>query len=139
MGLLPPPPSVMGLSPPPPPPSVVDLLPPTVDQVLFIAQMRNKAMELLTSEKEEDAVCESVPSNYNELIISIQGCKGLKRSPSHCPSPYVVYKFHTFPDSDTPIVPNTQDPVFDDTQHFPVAIDCSLDCYLRTEVRGLSP
>ena len=89
-------------------------------------------MELMASEKDDDVG--STPGNYNELIITIQGCKGLKRSPSNCPNPYAMYKFHTFPDSDTPIVPNTQEPQFADTQVFPVTIDQTLDCYLRREV-----
>ena len=83
--------------------------------------------------------CEHLPTNYNELVITIHGCKGLKRSPLRCPDSYAVYKFHTFPDSDTPIVPNCQDPVFEDTQRFPVSTDHTLDGYLRREVRGWSP
>lgn len=109
--------------------------------------MRNKALKLLAPEEEgggvrceeeEDAHagCENLPTSYNELIITIHGCKGLKHSPSHNPNSYAMYKFYTFPDSDTPIVCNCRDPVFEDTQCFPLSVDQTLDAYLRREVGG---
>ena len=50
------------------------------------------------------------------------------------PSFYVMYKFYTFPDHDTPIVAHSPSPVFDDQQLYPLSMDQRLDDYLKTEV-----
>ena len=61
-------------------------------------------------------------------------------APSHhvaySPSPYVMYKFYSFPDHDTEIVPHSPCPAFNNIKHFPLSMDRHLDSYLRTEVRG---
>ena len=50
------------------------------------------------------------------------------------PSAYVMYKFYTFPDHDSAIVPASSSPVFSDVKHFPVSMDCHLDEHLSNEV-----
>ena len=54
--------------------------------------------------------------------------------PGHSPSPYVMYKFYTFPDHDTPILPHSTDPTFNNSKLFPVSMDTHLDSYLKKEV-----
>ena len=62
----------------------------------------------------------------------------------HCivgdsPSCYVMYKFYTFPDHDTPIIAHSSSPVFDNQQTYPLSMDQHLDVYLKTEVEVYVP
>ena len=50
------------------------------------------------------------------------------------PSPYIVYKFFDFSDHDTTILPNSNDPQFNDHKTFPVPMTADLDKYLKTYV-----
>ena len=45
-----------------------------------------------------------------------------------------MYKLFDFGDHDTSIIPNSNNPVFDDRQAYPVHVDAELDAYLRSEV-----
>ncbi len=73
--------------------------------------------------------------DYNQLTVTVTSCQGLAaRDPAHCPSPYVVYKFYSFPDHDTDIVDNSVNPNFQDVRHFPVSMDSHLHLYLESEV-----
>ncbi|XP_067414470.1 X-linked retinitis pigmentosa GTPase regulator-interacting protein 1 [Emydura macquarii macquarii] len=71
---------------------------------------------------------------WNELQVQIGGCTGLRgRWLGTQPSPYAMYRFFTFPDHDTPIVPSSNNPQFGDLQTFPMRPTAELDRYLRLE------
>nr|QKE59388.1 X-linked retinitis pigmentosa GTPase regulator-interacting protein 1 [Alligator sinensis] len=70
----------------------------------------------------------------NELQVRVRGCRGLRsRCLGALPSPYAMYRFFTFPDHDTPIVPASHSPHFSDLQPFPVRPTPELHRYLRHE------
>ena len=72
--------------------------------------------------------------NQNELRVEIIRCCGLRsRSLGAQPSPYVMYRFFTFSDHDTPIIPASNNPCFRDLARFPVLVSSDLDQYLRRE------
>ncbi|XP_043327195.1 X-linked retinitis pigmentosa GTPase regulator-interacting protein 1 isoform X3 [Cervus canadensis] len=72
--------------------------------------------------------------NQNELRVEIIRCCGLQsRSLGAQPSPYVMYRFFTFSDHDTPIIPASNNPYFRDLARFPVLVSSDLDQYLRRE------
>ncbi|XP_043775418.1 X-linked retinitis pigmentosa GTPase regulator-interacting protein 1 isoform X2 [Cervus elaphus] len=72
--------------------------------------------------------------NQNELRVEIIRCCGLRsRSLGAQPSPYVMYRFFTFSDHDTPIIPASNNPYFRDLARFPVLVSSDLDQYLRRE------
>ena len=50
------------------------------------------------------------------------------------PSPYVMYKFYTYPDHDMPILSPTISPEFNDTHHFGVTRGSPLEQYLSNNV-----
>ncbi|KAL3860281.1 hypothetical protein ACJMK2_010423 [Sinanodonta woodiana] len=71
--------------------------------------------------------------NVNELHIKIVRCSGLKARREHIqPSPYCVYQFFDYNDRDTAIVPNSNNPEFNDHRTFPVPMLEELDTYLKT-------
>ncbi|XP_044841475.1 X-linked retinitis pigmentosa GTPase regulator-interacting protein 1 isoform X2 [Mauremys mutica] len=71
---------------------------------------------------------------WNELQVQIVGCTGLRgRWLSTQPSPYAMYRFFTFPDHDTPIIPCSNNPHFGDLRTFPMRPTAELDRYLRLE------
>uniref|UniRef100_K7G285 RPGR interacting protein 1 n=1 Tax=Pelodiscus sinensis TaxID=13735 RepID=K7G285_PELSI len=71
---------------------------------------------------------------WNELQVQIRGCAGLRgRWLGSPPSPYVMYRFFTFPDHDTPIVPSSSHPYFGDLRTFPLRPTAQLNRYLRLE------
>nr|XP_032641899.1 X-linked retinitis pigmentosa GTPase regulator-interacting protein 1 [Chelonoidis abingdonii] len=71
---------------------------------------------------------------WNELQVQIVGCTGLRgRWLSTQPSPYAMYRFFTFPDHDTPIIPSSNNPHFGDRRTFPMRPTAELDRYLRLE------
>ncbi|XP_012885121.1 PREDICTED: X-linked retinitis pigmentosa GTPase regulator-interacting protein 1 [Dipodomys ordii] len=70
----------------------------------------------------------------NELQIEITKCSGLQsRQLGAQPSPYAMYRFFTFSDHDTAIIPACKDPYFRDQARFPVLMTSDLDQYLRRE------
>ncbi|XP_059587321.1 X-linked retinitis pigmentosa GTPase regulator-interacting protein 1 [Alligator mississippiensis] len=70
----------------------------------------------------------------NELQVRVRGCRGLRsRCLGALPSPYAMYRFFTFPDRDTPIVPASHSPHFGDLQTFPMHPTPELHRYLRHE------
>ncbi|XP_044781203.2 X-linked retinitis pigmentosa GTPase regulator-interacting protein 1 isoform X4 [Bubalus bubalis] len=72
--------------------------------------------------------------NQNELRVEIIRCCGLRsRSLGAQPSPYVMYRFFTFSDHDTTIIPASSNPYFRDLARFPVLVTSDLDQYLRRE------
>ncbi|GAB1298844.1 RPGRIP1 variant-11aa [Apodemus speciosus] len=74
----------------------------------------------------------------NELRIEITRCCGLRsRWLGRQPSPYVMYRFFTFPDHDTTIIPASSNPYFKDQALFPVLVTSDLDQYLRREALSI--
>ncbi|XP_016021049.2 X-linked retinitis pigmentosa GTPase regulator-interacting protein 1 isoform X4 [Rousettus aegyptiacus] len=72
--------------------------------------------------------------HQNELQVEITRCCGLRsRWLVTQPSPYVMYRFFTFSDHDTAIVPASNNPYFRDQARFPVLVTSDLDQYLRQE------
>ncbi|XP_072242869.1 protein fantom [Leuresthes tenuis] len=72
-------------------------------------------------------------SSWNELAIAVRRCTDLRSRSSQQPSPYVVYKFFSFPDYPTAIVHDRRDPEFHDLQSYGVLPGADLDRYLRNE------
>ncbi|XP_035115953.2 X-linked retinitis pigmentosa GTPase regulator-interacting protein 1 isoform X4 [Callithrix jacchus] len=74
----------------------------------------------------------------NELRIEITKCRGLRsRWLGTQPSPYAVYRFFTFSDHDTAIIPASNNPYFRDQAQFPVLVTSELDQYLRQEALSI--
>nr|XP_044602032.1 X-linked retinitis pigmentosa GTPase regulator-interacting protein 1 [Equus asinus] len=72
--------------------------------------------------------------HQNELRVEIIRCRGLRsRWLGTQPSPYAMYRFFTFSDHDTAIIPASNDPYFRDQARFPVLMTSDLDQYLRWE------
>ncbi|KAM3821252.1 X-linked retinitis pigmentosa GTPase regulator-interacting protein 1 [Vipera latastei] len=72
--------------------------------------------------------------SWNELCIQIKSCANLRSCwIGSQPSPYAMYQFFTFPDHDTPIIPSSNNPDFEDVQMFTVHITPELHHYLLVE------
>ncbi|KAL7977707.1 hypothetical protein Chor_009656 [Crotalus horridus] len=72
--------------------------------------------------------------SWNELCIQIKSCANLRsRWIGSQPSPYAVYQFFTFPDHDTPIIPSSNNPDFEDVKMFILQITPELHHYLLVE------
>ncbi|XP_039183711.1 X-linked retinitis pigmentosa GTPase regulator-interacting protein 1 isoform X1 [Crotalus tigris] len=72
--------------------------------------------------------------SWNELCIQIKSCANLRsRWIGSQTSPYVVYQFFTFPDHDTPIIPSSNNPDFEDVKMFTLQITPELHHYLLVE------
>ncbi|KAM9062820.1 protein fantom isoform 2-T3 [Sarcophilus harrisii] len=118
-----------------------------MDQAIRLYRERAKALGYITSNfKKPEQMHQQIPKtahlgltsddNLNELHITIKCCSNLKSeaTKSHMqPNPYVVYKFFDFADHDTAIIPNSNDPQFDDHMCFPVPMNKNLDRYLKSE------
>ncbi|XP_036606495.1 protein fantom [Trichosurus vulpecula] len=118
-----------------------------MDQAIRLYRERAKALGYITSNfKRPEQMHQQMPKtahlsltsddNLNELHITIKCCSNLKSgtTKSHMqPNPYVVYKFFDFADHDTAIIPNSNDPQFDDHMCFPVPMNTNLDRYLKSE------
>uniref|UniRef100_A0AAR2K8T2 C2 domain-containing protein n=1 Tax=Pygocentrus nattereri TaxID=42514 RepID=A0AAR2K8T2_PYGNA len=117
-----------------------------IEQAIRLYKERAKALGYLSSSlrDQSQASTASVPStsfkdgNLNELNVIIRCCSNLKpRGPHTQPSPYVIYKLYDFPDHDTPIIPSTSEPQFEDHMTFPIMMNADLDVYLRAEALTL--
>ncbi|XP_053571730.1 protein fantom [Bombina bombina] len=76
--------------------------------------------------------------NLNELHITIKSCSNLQSGSSSCqPSSYAAYSFFHFNDHYTPIIPNSNNPQFEDHMCFPVQMTADLDQYLKSETLNL--
>ncbi|XP_041851957.1 protein fantom [Melanotaenia boesemani] len=73
-------------------------------------------------------------TDQNQLFITVQRCTELGSRCSQQPSPYVVYKFFSFPDHPTTTVQDHHNPTFHDLRSYPVLMDADLDRYLKSEV-----
>uniref|UniRef100_A0A8B9GU42 C2 domain-containing protein n=1 Tax=Astyanax mexicanus TaxID=7994 RepID=A0A8B9GU42_ASTMX len=114
-----------------------------IEQAIRLYKERAKALGYLSSSlrDQSQASTSSVPStsfkkddSLNELHVTVRCCSNLRsRGPHSQPNPYVIYKLYDFPDHDTPIIPSTCEPQFEDHVTFPVAMNADLDAYLRAE------
>ncbi|XP_053450228.1 X-linked retinitis pigmentosa GTPase regulator-interacting protein 1 [Nycticebus coucang] len=101
---------------------------------------RKKAQVYLCGawEAREDESRSETWKPQNELRIEITRCCGLQ---SRClgtqPSPYAMYRFFTFSDHDTTIIPASNNPYFRDQARFPVLVNSDLDQYLRREALSI--
>ncbi|KAM9093624.1 X-linked retinitis pigmentosa GTPase regulator-interacting protein 1 [Megaptera novaeangliae] len=72
--------------------------------------------------------------HQNELRVEVIRCCGLQsRWLGAQPSPYAMYRFFTFSDHDTAVIPASNNPYFRDQARFPVLVTSDLDQYLRQE------
>ncbi|XP_056242160.1 protein fantom isoform X2 [Seriola aureovittata] len=109
---------------------------PMTESVLLYRE-KVKAVGHVHSAPTEGAQLQSLSSSsssWNQLFITVHGCRDLGSRSSQRPSPYVVYKFFDFSDSPSATVPDNCDPHFDDLRSFSVLMDGGLDRYLRSEV-----
>ncbi|XP_037358903.1 X-linked retinitis pigmentosa GTPase regulator-interacting protein 1-like isoform X10 [Talpa occidentalis] len=85
-------------------------------------------------EAQEDETRSETWKHQNALRVEITRCCGLQsRWPATQPSPYAMYRFFTFSDHDTAIIPASNNPNFRDQARFPVLVTSDLDQYLRRE------
>ncbi|XP_039255957.2 protein fantom-like [Styela clava] len=112
-----------------------------MDQAIRLYKERTKALGYLsantaTTQKHLDAALTMQPpeDNFNQLDMQIMSCNHVQaRRPGVQPNVYCVYKFFDFADHDTVIIPNSNNPHFDDHQSFPVQMSSDLDAYLKSE------
>uniref|UniRef100_A0A2K6GEC8 X-linked retinitis pigmentosa GTPase regulator-interacting protein 1 n=1 Tax=Propithecus coquereli TaxID=379532 RepID=A0A2K6GEC8_PROCO len=98
------------------------------------AQVYLSANVLGAWEAQEDESRSETWKPQNELRIEITRCCGLQsRRLGTQPSPYAIYRFFTFSDHDTAIIPASNNPYFRDQARFPVLVTSDLDQYLRRE------
>ncbi|XP_077993112.1 protein fantom-like [Glandiceps talaboti] len=115
-----------------------------MDQALRLFRERIKALGYMTAnskatqealkalETQEDVSRRD--KSMNELVMKIVRAKNVQaRRTDVQPSPYCVYRFFDFNDHDTVIIPNSNNPEFNDSKLYPVPVNVDLDRYLRTE------
>uniref|UniRef100_G1PAA2 X-linked retinitis pigmentosa GTPase regulator-interacting protein 1 n=1 Tax=Myotis lucifugus TaxID=59463 RepID=G1PAA2_MYOLU len=100
---------------------------------------RKKAQAYLSAWRaQEDEARSETWKHQNELQVEITRCCGLQsRRLGTQPSPYAMYRFFTFPDHDTAIIPASNNPYFRDQAQFPVLVTSDLDQYLRREALSI--
>ncbi|XP_027029023.2 protein fantom isoform X1 [Tachysurus fulvidraco] len=116
-----------------------------MEQAIRLYKERVKAVGYINTNVKDQSQASSTPASsssfkdgsLNELYITICCCSKLKSRGPHTPSPYIIYKFHNFPDHDTPILSSTSEPQFDDHMTFPLTMNSELDAYLKTEALTL--
>uniref|UniRef100_G3T3J8 RPGR interacting protein 1 n=1 Tax=Loxodonta africana TaxID=9785 RepID=G3T3J8_LOXAF len=85
-------------------------------------------------EGQEDESRSKAWKHQNELWVEIIRCYGLRSQRLGTqPSPYAMYRFFTFADHDTAIIPASNHPYFKDQARFPVLVTSDLNQYLRRE------
>ncbi|XP_007449571.1 PREDICTED: LOW QUALITY PROTEIN: X-linked retinitis pigmentosa GTPase regulator-interacting protein 1 [Lipotes vexillifer] len=101
---------------------------------------RKKAQAYLSAnvlgawEAQEDEPRSETRKHQNELRVEVIRCCGLQsRWLGAQPSPYAMYRFFTFSDHDTAVIPASNNPYFRDEARFPVLVTSDLDQYLRQE------
>ncbi|KAJ8343308.1 hypothetical protein SKAU_G00306370 [Synaphobranchus kaupii] len=122
-----------------------------MDQAIRLYKERMKALGYLSfnqvKEKQPPAGPQVSPEasteeRLNELHVTVRCCGDLKARRADAradaqadsqPSPYVVYKLFDFPDHDTCIRPDSNNPQFDDHVAFPVPMNADLDRYLKAD------
>ncbi|KAJ7313084.1 hypothetical protein JRQ81_004352 [Phrynocephalus forsythii] len=118
-----------------------------IEQTLRLHRQRTKALGYLSAGVPRPTVApENWPQQqeggrgpgWNELRIRVEGCAGVRsRWLGAQPSPYVVYRFFTFPDHDTVIVPSSNAPHFGDSQSFALRATPELHHYLLLQSLGV--
>ncbi|XP_053497206.1 protein fantom isoform X3 [Ictalurus furcatus] len=117
-----------------------------MEQAIRLYKERDKALGYLSSSGKDQSQAStshlssfsSKDGNLNDLYITIRRCSKLKsRGPHIQPNPYVIYKLYDFPDHDTPIIPSTNEPQFEDHMTFPMSMNSDLDAYLKAETLTL--
>ncbi|KAH9499089.1 Protein fantom, partial [Bulinus truncatus] len=113
-----------------------------MEQALRLYKERTKALGyIMTNERMAKQALEALdetaamrpPDNINELHVKIIRCSRLQsQRPSVQPSSYCLYKLLDFPDHDTIILRNTNNPEFNDHKIYSVPVTAELDQYLRT-------
>nr|XP_020141473.1 X-linked retinitis pigmentosa GTPase regulator-interacting protein 1 [Microcebus murinus] len=102
------------------------------------AQVYLSAKVLGAWEAQKDESRSETWKPQNELRIEITRCCGLQsRWLETQPSPYAMYRFFTFSDHDTAIIPASNNPYFRDQARFPVLVTSDLDQYLRREALSI--
>ena len=71
----------------------------------------------------------------NDIILYSCWCKQFYLIAVQFPSPYVMYKFYSFPDYDTAIIQHSTSPHYVDIRTFPLSMAPQLDQYLKSEVK----
>ncbi|GBG27119.1 Protein fantom [Hondaea fermentalgiana] len=92
---------------------------------------RIERLKVIDQEHEDAAIARA--RAQNQLEITILGCEGLPAKDRALPSPFVHFQLLSFPDTFTPILQNTADPVFDYRAPFPLLVDDKLLRYLERE------
>lgn len=109
-------------------------------QAIRLYKERAKALGYITSssqainQTQQEHTTSLADGNMNDLHVIIKSCDNLqhKRKDTQ-PSPYAVYKFFDFSDHDTAIIPNSNNPQFEDHMRFHVPMNSELDRYLKSE------
>ncbi|XP_069757688.1 protein fantom isoform X2 [Narcine bancroftii] len=113
-----------------------------MDQAIRLYKERTKAFGYITSSHraqsdnhtEQANATSLADGNMNDLHITIKSCDHLQHKRKNTqPSPYAVYKFFDFSDHDTAIIPNSNNPQFDDFMRFRIPMNAELDHYLKSE------
>ncbi|XP_064640394.1 protein fantom-like isoform X3 [Lineus longissimus] len=112
-----------------------------MDQALRLYKERTKALGYITSNlKATDQALQALDEtargrptdNVNEMHVKLIRCTGVKaRREGTQPSPYAVYRFFDYPDHDTTIVQNSNNPEFNDHKSYPIPMTVDLDKYLK--------
>ncbi|XP_067853984.1 protein fantom isoform X2 [Heptranchias perlo] len=109
-------------------------------QAIRLYKERTKALGYITSSHHATDQTQQAHTpalgdgNTNELHVTIKSCDNLQAKRKNVqPSPYAVYKFFDFADHDTAIIPNSNNPQFDDHMRFSVPMNAELDRYLKSE------
>lgn len=107
-----------------------------MEQAIRLFKERSKALGYLNAQdyKSLEKTGDELPSDVNELFITIYRCSELKaRREDVQPSPYIVYRFYDFADHDTDIIPNSNQPQWNDRKTCPVPMTEELDTFLRSQ------
>ncbi|MBN3294720.1 FTM protein, partial [Polypterus senegalus] len=104
------------------------------EQAKALGYMSVNQKSLVQTQQAESGVPVTADGFLNKLHITVSYCNNLiSQLGQKQPSPYVVYKFFDFLDHDTPIVPNSNSPQFDDHMSFSVLMNADLDIYLKSQ------
>uniref|UniRef100_A0A8C4SRI3 RPGRIP1 like n=1 Tax=Erpetoichthys calabaricus TaxID=27687 RepID=A0A8C4SRI3_ERPCA len=104
------------------------------EQAKALGYMSVNQKSLVQTQQAKSGVPVTADGFLNKLHITVSCCNNLiSQLGQKQPSPYVVYKFFDFLDHDTPIVPNSNSPQFDDHMSFSVLMNADLDIYLKSQ------
>lgn len=94
---------------------------------------RERIERLKTVEEEHEEVAIARAKAQNQLEITVIACEGLPTKDRALPSPFVHFQLLSFPDTFTPILQSTSDPVYDFRAPFPLLVDDKILRYLERE------